>query len=270
MASHIKVEGAPVYDTAYLSTLEGLNPFPRDEYQELASYYVQGSPSRLQTMGYSELYERVVALRADGNSRAALVMLRLLRAYLVRVGGIGTHRLPWLPPVLASDDLTGDREVVDLTIDEEKEPEREVIDVDLDEESSDNDRPRKRLKKGGIRRVGELDQQAGEDGEEENESKEGDLLVTEEGLHELLQREEELAALVAMLRAQEDAAMVPGEAPTDEMVEANSLGPPVMLKFRVEDAMLPADLRTGTGRRWQGRIASRWYTNHAKETSGLY
>jgi hypothetical protein len=269
MASHIKVEGAPVYDTAYLSTLEGLNPFPRDEYKELASYYLQGSPPRLQTMGYSELYERVVALLADGNSRAALVMLRLLRAYLVRVGEIGTHRLPWLPPVLASDDLTGDREVVDLTV-EEQELEREVIEVDTDEECSDHDGPRKRLNEGGVRRVGELDQQAGEDGEEENESNEGDLLVTEEGLHELLQREEELAALVAMLRAQEDAAIVPGEAPTEEMVEAYSLGPPVMLEFRVEDAMLPADLRTGTGRQWQGRIASRWYTNHVKETSGLY
>jgi hypothetical protein len=253
MASHIKVEGAPVYDTAYLSTLEGLNPFPGNEYEEVASYYLQGSPSRLQTMGYSDLHKQVVALRADGNSRAALVMLRLLRAYLVRVGEIGTHRLPWLPPVLASDNLTGDKEVVDLTVDDKNEPEREVIDVDADEEISDNDRPRKRIKS---RAEQEVRMQGQQNEEQDRQEKE---------IREFLEKEEELAALVSNLRAQEDAAMVPGLKLTDGMIGAYSMGPPVVLKLWLEDAMLPAGLRTGIGQRWEGAASSRWYTCvHAK------
>jgi hypothetical protein len=152
-----------------------------------------------------------------------------------------------LPPTLASDDLTGEKEVVDLTVDDKNEPESEVIDVDADEDVSDDDRPRKRIKSGTEQEVRMQDPQI-----EEQDRQEMDV-------RELLEREEEPAALVRNLRAQEDAAMVPGMILTGKMLEAYSMGSPVVLKLWLEDSMLPASLRTGIGQRWEG-AASRWYT----------
>ena len=143
-----KVEGASVFDPAYTACLEGLAPFPDDEYQQLTEYYfdrrdpmfrnTRAGPrllsftvSRLQEMKYNKLYERILTLRVEHNLTAALVLLRMLRRYQVRLGEVGQHRFPWEPPTLESTDLTGG--VVDLTGDDDEEdiPQQpEVIDVE--------------------------------------------------------------------------------------------------------------------------------------------